>query len=80
MGLTATPGFQEGCIIFSYDGVNAFNNIYRRRVLPALAEILPSVVPYVSNLYARETLKHLFALDGGGLEVVDSGENNKDAI
>ena len=29
-------------------------------------------VPYASNLYAREPLKLLFALDGGGLEVVES--------
>ena len=45
---------------------------YRHRFLPALAEIVPSVVPYASNLYAREPPKLLFALDGGGLEVVES--------
>ena len=54
MALTATLGFEEGCTILSYDGENAFNSIYRHRFLPALAEILPSVVPYASNLYARE--------------------------
>ena len=69
MALTATLGFQEGCTIASYDGENAFNSIYRHRVLPALAEIVPSVA---SNLYAREPPKLLFALDGGGLEVVES--------
>ena len=66
MALTATLGFEEGCIILSYDGANAFNSIYRHRFLPALAEIVPSVVPYASNLYAREPPKLLFALDGGG--------------
>ena len=45
---------------------------HRHRFLPALAEIVPSVVPYASNLYAREPPKLLFALDGGGLEVVES--------
>ena len=30
------------------------------------------MVPYASNLYARELLKLMFALDGEGLEVVDS--------
>ena len=54
MALTATLGFEEGCTILSYDGANAFNSIYRHRFLPAQAEIVPSVVPYASNLYARE--------------------------
>ena len=72
MALTATLGFEEGCTILSYDGANAFNSIYRHRFLPALAEIVPSVVPYASNLYAREPPKLLFALDGGGSEVVES--------
>ena len=30
------------------------------------------MVPYVANLYARESPKLMFALDGGGLEVVES--------
>ena len=72
MAFTATLGFEEGCTILSYDGANAFNSIYRHRFLPALAETVPSVVPYASNLYAREPPKLLFALDGGGLEVVES--------
>ena len=72
MALTATLGFEEGCTILSYDGANAFNIIYRHRFLPALAEIVPSVVPYAANLYAREPPKLLFALDGGGVEVVKS--------
>ena len=72
MAFTATLGFEEGCTILSYDGANAFNSIYRHRFLPALAEIVPSEVPYASNLYAPEPPKLLFALDGGGLEVVES--------
>ena len=72
MAFTATLGFEEGCTILSYDGVNAFNSICRHRFLPAQAEIVPTVVPYASNLYAREPPKLLFALDGGGLEVVES--------
>ena len=72
MALTATLGFEEGCTILSYDGANAFNSIYRHRFLPALAEIAPLVVPYASNLYARESPNLLFALDGRGLEVVES--------
>ena len=72
MALTATMGFEEGCTILSCDGANAFNSLYRHRFLPALAEIVPSVVPYASNLYARETPKLLFALGGGGSGVVES--------
>ena len=72
MALTATLGFEEGCTILSYDGANAFKSIYRHRFLPALAEIVLSVVPNASNLYAREPSKLLLALDGGGLEVVES--------
>ena len=72
MAFTARLSFEEGCTILSYDGANAFNSIYRHRFLPVLTEIVPSGIPYASNLYAREPLKLLFALDGGGLEVVES--------
>ena len=54
MALTATMGFEEGCTIISYDGANVFDSIHCHRFLPALAEIVPSVVPYASNLYAWE--------------------------
>ena len=72
MALTATLGFEAGCTILSYYEANALNSLYCYRFLPALAETIPSVVPYASNLYAREPAKLLFALDGGGLEVVES--------
>ena len=72
MVLTATLSFEKGCTILSCDGANAFNSIYHHRFLPALAEIVPSVVPYASNLYAREPPKLLFALDSGGSGVVES--------
>ena len=72
MALTATLGFEESCTIFSYDRANAFNSIYRHRFLLAIAEIVPSVVPCASNLYAREPPKLMFALDGRGLEVVEA--------
>ena len=72
MALTITLDFEEGCTILSYDGANAFSSIYRHRFLPALAEIFLSVVPYASNLYAQEPPKLLFALDGGGLEMMES--------
>ena len=54
MAFTTTLGFEEGCTILPYDGANAFNSIYHHRFLPALAEIVPSVVLYASNLYSRE--------------------------
>ena len=54
MTLTAILGFKEGCTILSYDGANALNSIYRNRFLPTLAEIVPSVVPYALDLYARD--------------------------
>ena len=72
MALTVPLGFEEGCTILSYGRVNAFNSICRDRFLPALTEIVPTLVPYALNLYAREPPKLLFALDGGGLEVVES--------
>ena len=72
MAFTATLGFEEGCTILSYDGANAFNSIYRHRFLPALAEIVASVVPYAPDLYAREPPNLLFSPYGGGLEVVES--------
>ena len=72
MALTATLAFEESCIIISYDGENAFISVYHHKFQSALAEIVPSVVSYALNLYAREPPKLLFALDGGGLEVVES--------
>ena len=63
MTLTATLGFEECYTILSYNGANASNSIYRHRFLLALAEIVPSVVPYASNLYGREPPKLLFAVE-----------------
>ena len=57
MALTAILGFKESCTILSYDGANAFNSIYRHRFLPTLAEIVPSVIPYALDLYARDPPK-----------------------
>ena len=56
----------ESCIILPYDGGNTSNSVYRHRFLQALAELVPSVIPYASNLCAREPLKRMFVLDGGG--------------
>ena len=72
LALTATLSFEEGCTILSYYGADAFNSINRHRFLPALAETVPSLVPYVPHVCAREPPKLPFALDGGGLEVVES--------
>ena len=72
MALIATLGFEGNCIILSYDGANALNSMYHHRFLSTLAEIVPSVVLYASNLYSRDRPKQLVALDGGGLEVVVS--------
>ena len=66
VALIATMSSEEGCTILSYDGANALNSIYRHRFLPARAEIVPSVVPYAANLYAREPPKLLFALEERG--------------
>ena len=58
--LTVTLGFQEGCTILSYDGANAFNSMYRHMFMPALEEVVPTVVPYAANLYAREPPELMF--------------------
>lgn len=71
MALTAKLDFEEDGTILSYDGINAFNSIFRDRYLPALENKAPSVVPYAANLYAREPQKLLFVLDGGGIDVVE---------
>ena len=63
MALTATLGFEEGYTIILYDGAIASDSIYRHRFLLALAEIVPSVVPYASRFYAREPPKLLFAVE-----------------
>ena len=57
MALTAILGFKEGCTILSYDGANSFNSIYHHRFMPALAEIVPSVVSYALDLYVGEPPK-----------------------
>ena len=44
MLLIAILGF-VGCIILSYDGVIPFNTMSCHRFLPALAGVVPSVVP-----------------------------------
>ena len=57
MALTATLGFEEGFTIFSYDVANAFNSIYRHRSLPALAEIVPLVIPYATCTQQNSCLR-----------------------
>ena len=49
MALSATRGFEEGCIIFLYDGANAFNSINRHKFLPALEKLVLSLVPTHGN-------------------------------
>lgn len=62
---------QEGCTTLLYDGTNVLNSVCCYRFLRALAEIVPTVVPYEANLYDREPPKLFYALDGGGVEVVE---------
>ena len=73
MALTAILGFKEGCTILSYDGANSFNSIYHHRFLPAIAEIVPSVVPYALDLYVREPSKLVEDLAAFTTLVVSSG-------
>lgn len=52
-----------------YDGFNAFNNIYLYRSLPALTEVIRSVVPFAANVNTRELQKLLFTLEVEGVEI-----------
>ena len=70
MSFTARMSFEEGCII-SYDGASAFKSMCHNRFFTPPVKYVPSEVPYTAGLYARE-LPNLFALGGGGLEVVES--------
>ena len=72
MALAANLAFQEGRTVLSFDGANAFNSIYRHRMPPALAEIIPSATIYATNLYARQPPKLLFAMEGRATEVIPS--------
>ena len=72
MALRATLGYQQGCAILTFDAKNAFNSIKRRAILPALAKLIPSVVPYVLNLYARGPPQLLFKTMTGDTEIVSS--------
>ena len=72
IALTATLGFKKGYTTLSQNKANAFNDIYHQRFLPALAESIPSVVPYAAQLYAREPPNLLYLMQTGGLEVVES--------
>lgn len=77
IALIATQGFEELYPILSYDGANTLYSIYYKTVLPGESEIVPSEVPYTANLYGREPLKHLFTLDGRGLNVIESARGGR---
>ena len=79
-GTNSHTGLRRGLHHSVVDEANAFNTIYRHRFLPELAEIVPSVVPYGANLYAREPPKLLFALEGGGVEVIESARGVQQAV
>ena len=69
MALTATLSLEEGCAVLLYDRISAFNSVYRHTFLPELAENVPPLVPYVSNLHAKTSI--FSALYGGVLELVE---------
>lgn len=55
MALIATLRFEECRTIVLYDEGNAFNSICSHRFLPALAEIVSSVIPYAATVYTRDS-------------------------
>lgn len=61
MALLAKLGSEERCLFF--------NSVYRHSFLPAIAETTLSVVPYVMNLYSRESPNLRFALNGEEVEI-----------
>lgn len=50
-GLVPSRGFRSFGIPVA---VCVFNTMQRRAIFPALAEFIPSVVPYTVSVYARE--------------------------
>ena len=69
----ATVAYQQGYSLLTFDARNAFNSMKRRTILPALAELIPPVVPYAVNVYAREEPpKLLFKMDNGETAVIRS--------
>ncbi|CAN0541204.1 unnamed protein product, partial [Laminaria digitata] len=71
MATKATVAYQQGFGILTYDAANAFNAMARRAILPALAELIPPVVPYALQIYAREEPpKLLFKMDSGETAII----------
>ena len=72
MTTRANLAYQQGYAIVTFDARNAFNSMKRRQILPAMATIIPPVVPYVNNVYAREPPRLLFRTQAGKTEVIES--------
>lgn len=72
MALAATLRFQEGCIILSFNGANAINNISRHQMIPTLADLILVATRYATNLYSHHPPKLLFAIERHTTEIIPS--------
>lgn len=70
--LAATLVLHEGHAIPSASGDDISISTYCHRMLPALAEVIPVATRHATNVYAREPLKLLFAMDGRATKAIPS--------
>lgn len=54
LALIAELAFTEGCMVLSFDGIIAFNSMYRHSILAAPAEIITPIGRHAINIYKRE--------------------------
>lgn len=50
IALIATLGYQQSYTILMFGTKNGFNNMKKGAILPALVNLIPSLVPYALNL------------------------------
>lgn len=59
-------------MILSYDGRNAFDNMFRSKILLAVSIIAPDLVGYARNLYGRSPPKLLCRMENISVQEIHS--------
>lgn len=59
-------------LVISLDAANGFNSVSRAAIFRRVAEVLPSLLPFVEKLCGRDPLSLFFCMDGGPVETIPS--------
>lgn len=69
-GPRAPLGFRGGCTILSYDGQNAFHNMFRSQIFPVVASVAPDGVRVRGQPLRESPPDLLYRMEDGSAQVI----------